>query len=147
MNETKYEELMLEKQTEINNLKDEINVCEETIKDLTIFLKRSNENNLWYFAHPYSKNPEENYGKCIIRTNYLLGLGLKIYSPIAMTHPLHKAKDRPYDFWINLDECFMGKCYGLILVKDQWQQSKGCCIEEEYFRNHDKPIIEIEFKG
>ncbi len=56
---------------------------------------------LWYFAHPYTCKDAEgyyvqagedaNFAICCIRSGELLERGYNIYSPIAHTHPIHKA--------------------------------------------------------
>ena len=95
-----------------------------------------------YFAHPYSGNKLKNYEKCNRLAGLLIENGLKIYSPISMTHPislLHPLKDNKNFDWYTFDLYIAQRCDGIIVPK-KWEGSKGCRLEVEYFRMHDKPV-------
>lgn len=100
---------------------------------------------LYYFAHPYTGNEEENYAKCLERTALLMRRGCIIYSPILSSHPLDKTLKWNHEKWLEYDTIFMRKCNALILVKGEWEQSKGCKMEFEHFKGRNKMITEFDF--
>lgn len=95
---------------------------------------------LFYFAHPYSGNPEENFRLANERTLKLLNAGYNIFSPITYSHPLHVIEPHDYDFWMRLDRAIIPRCDGIILAPG-WQGSKGCQLEADYFYKHGLPIL------
>lgn len=107
-----------------------------TKKNIPEILKKG----IWYFAHPYSNNQKANYEKCIQSTNKLLDLDIMVFSPIILTHPLAQQKHRTYTFWMNFDGMYWEFMQGIILPMN-WESSKGCKIEKEWFEQHNKPII------
>jgi len=98
---------------------------------------------LYYFAHPYSGNPEENFRLANERTVVLIENDWDVFSPISHSHPLQLIKDRPYDEWMELDNVIMSRCDGLILAPG-WQKSKGCVLEREWFAKRGLPILEYD---
>jgi len=101
------------------------------------------ENKLFYIAHPYSGNIEENMASVIEKTNELLDRGFKIICPLTHSHWLDLAKKRDPDFWYDLDIAIMEKCDGLILSPG-WQESRGCILEYGYFMGQKKPVYLYE---
>lgn len=98
---------------------------------------------IWYLAHPYSNNEQENYEKANQITTNLLDLGINVFSPVTHTHPLQGVEDNSYDFWMSIDKDFMDISHGLILAPN-WENSKGCIQEIKTFQNQDKPIVRYE---
>ncbi len=98
---------------------------------------------LYYFAHPYSGNPEENFRLANERTVKLIDAGWQIFSPIGHGHPIQVIKDRPCSEWMNLNYVIMSRCDGLILAPE-WQKSKGCVLEREWFAKRGLPILEYD---
>lgn len=103
------------------------------------------KNKLYYFAHPYTgesiNDRLKNFKICIDRTRMLLKNDFKIFAPIVYTHPLDIECDFfDYNFWIQFDETFMDICDGIILAPE-WETSKGCGIEKEYFEKQNKEIL------
>ncbi|MFW9971326.1 MAG: DUF1937 family protein [Candidatus Odinarchaeota archaeon] len=85
---------------------------------------------LYYVAHPYTYNENNNFEKVNRICNELIDLGYIILSPISMNHPLHQLKQREKDFWYGFDLKLLERCDGIILCQG-WEASRGCCIEFE----------------
>jgi len=98
---------------------------------------------LFYFAHPYSGNCEENFRLANERTIKLLNAGYHIFSPISHSHPLQMVQDNSYKFWLCLDKTIMSRCDGIILAPG-WKDSKGCQVERKWFESMGLPILEYE---
>ena len=102
----------------------------------------------WYLGTPYSKYPdgiEEAFKLACQQAALLIKAGIKVYSPIAHTHPIaiHGGMD-PHDhgLWIPADLPFMRNAYGLIvLMANGWKESKGLSIEIDDFTKDGKPIV------
>ena len=111
---------------------------------------------LWYLAHPYTVyNDNGTNNLKLEKCNYInacklsakaLRAGIKIYSPISHTHPIHVYGGfvgTNLDFWLQLDKEFMMACVGMILC-DGWEESEGCRFEVDYFKTMNKPILLLE---
>ena len=79
-----------------------------------IIIKDIFRNKLWYLAHPYTANSDEkielNVKKANIIAAKLICAGLFVYSPISMTHWIHKEAVRmgliantEWELWMNFD--------------------------------------------
>jgi len=103
---------------------------------------------LVYLASPYSKYElgiEQAFIDVSALAARLMLAGVKIYSPIAHTHPLaiHGNID-PYDhsIWIPFDEAMMTACNALLVAQMQgWEKSYGVNHEIEFFFKARKPIF------
>jgi len=85
-------------------------------------------NKLWYFAHPYTGDEENNFTLATARTQELLDRGYNVLSPVTYTQPLHGNRNRSYDFWMDLCMVLVRHCDGIILAPG-WQKSGGCLQE------------------
>jgi len=83
---------------------------------------------LFYFAHPYTGDEENNFILATDRTQKLLDLGYNVLSPVTYTQPLHGDKERSYDFWMDLCMVLLRHCDGIILAP-LWEGSGGCVME------------------
>lgn len=105
----------------------------------------------WYLATPYSKYPggiEEAFKVACRAAADLILAGVKVYSPIAHTHPIaiHGEID-PYahDIWLPADEPFMDAAHGLIVLRaDTWEKSYGIGVEIEHFKKLGRPVIYMD---
>jgi hypothetical protein len=108
-------------------------------------------NGLQYLATPYSKYPAgiqvafENACQIAAR---LLTRGIKVYSPIAHTHPIaiHGGLN-PYDhsIWLPFDQAIMECCSGLIIAHmEGWETSYGISEEIDFFWKEGKDIYDLE---
>lgn len=103
---------------------------------------------LCYLATPYSKYPlgiEQAFEDAAALAAALVRAGIKVYSPIAHTHPIavHGGID-PLDHavWMPFDEAMMAKADLLIVAQmTGWEESKGIAIEIEVFERARKPIF------
>lgn len=104
-----------------------------------------------YLATPYSKFPHgiqvafENACQIAAR---LLTRGVKVYSPIAHTHPIaiHGGLN-PYDhsIWLPFDQAIMECCSGLIVAHmEGWDISYGIAEEIKFFNEFRKDIYDLE---
>lgn len=98
---------------------------------------------LWYFAHPYSDDPPNNFKLANERALKLLNSGYHVFSPITHSYPLELIENHDYEFWMELDELILPKCYGLILAPN-WKNSKGCIREFKRATELRMPILEYE---
>ncbi|RJO72877.1 MAG: DUF1937 family protein [Myxococcales bacterium] len=105
----------------------------------------------WYLATPYSKYPAgltRAFEDAAIQAARLIERGLRIYSPIAHTHPVatHGNIDPlDHDIWLALDEAMMHAAVGLIVCRmESWQESHGIKIEIEAFQKAGKPVLYMD---
>lgn len=84
-----------------------------------------NQPELLYIAHPYIKDPINNFEKCKIITNEYLDKGYILISPIVHSHPLDQDKHRDPQRWYDLDMHILKKC-DAILMCPGWKESYGC---------------------
>lgn len=104
----------------------------------------------WYLASPYSKYKQGIYvafEEVCAQTALLVSAGVKVYSPIAHTHPvaIHGNLD-PLDhsIWLEADRAFMDTACGLIVCEMQgWRESYGVQHEIDYFKKQGKPIVRM----
>jgi hypothetical protein len=105
----------------------------------------------YYLATPYSKYPgglEEAFKLACRATADLIRAGIRVYSPIAHTHPvaIHGEID-PYDhgIWLPADAPFMHHACGMIVLRaESWEKSYGIKCEIEEFTKAGKPIIYMD---
>ncbi len=109
-----------------------------------------------YLASPYN-HPEERVEKrrfkhVCLAAAHLINDGFPIYSPIAMSHPIHtyakghrckriaNLHKKSPKFWYDFDEGMMSRCSQLIILPlDGWRKSKGIAIEYTYFVENELP--------
>ena len=94
-----------------------------------------------YFSHPYSGNVPVNMALVTIRSFYLYNHGLKIISPLLMTHPVADAK--VYEKWLELDLALIDRCDYMILGGN-WSKSDGCVTEAHRAQERGIPIYLYE---
>lgn len=104
----------------------------------------------WYIATPYSKFPggrELAFEMACEITARLAGHGLRVFSPIAHSHPVSRkmppsVSNTDHDLWINFDRPMMEAASGLISYEAQsWDVSRGMRAEIDYFIAAGKPIV------
>ena len=108
--------------------------------------KRLAGDGFWYLATVYSKFPdgiEAAFVEAARVAARLVKAGLRVYSPIAHTHPIavHGNMD-PMDHpcWLSLDGAFMRAAVGIIVVKmPGWEISVGIDHELKEFDRMGKP--------
>lgn len=106
---------------------------------------------LVYLATPYSKYPagiDAAFRDAAALAAKLLINGVKVYSPIAHTHPLaiYGGLD-PLDHAILMpfDEAMMAASSALLVAQMQgWRDSKGIAHEIEFFRDQGNPIFYLD---
>lgn len=108
---------------------------------------------LIYVGTPYSKYPggiEKAFIDACKLTGDLLKLGLRVYSPIAHTHPIaiNSGLDPlDHNIWLPFDAAIMEKADAMIVAKmDGWSQSKGIDHEIDVFLKAGKPIYHLDPK-
>lgn len=106
---------------------------------------------LCYLATPYTKYPkgiERAFEEASTLAAHLLIAGIKVYSPIAHTHPLAKYSHLdPLDhsIWLPFDQAMMDACDALIVAHmTGWEDSYGVTHEIETFRAARKPIFDLD---
>lgn len=106
---------------------------------------------LYYLATPYSKYAggiDKAFEDAAALAAGLMASGLKVYSPIAHTHPLaiHGQLD-PLDhsIWLPFDEVMMQRCDCLLVAHmDGWQDSFGIAHEIDWFAKANKPVFDLD---
>jgi hypothetical protein len=106
---------------------------------------------LCYLATPYSKylpGIDAAFVHAAEIAARLLKQGVRVYSPIAHTHPLamHGHID-PLDhkIWLPFDEAMMDAADCLIVARmNGWEESYGVQHEIEFFSRDSKPVIHID---
>lgn len=103
---------------------------------------------LIYLATPYSKYEKGityAFADAACLTGQLLKRGVKVYSPIAHTHPIAiYANINPLDhaIWLPFDQAIMTKADALLVAKmDGWNVSYGIGEEIKFFKQAEKPIF------
>lgn len=106
---------------------------------------------LCYLATPYSKyvgGIECAFVDASKLAARLLRAGIKVYSPIAHTHPLALYGNiDPLDhaIWMPFDEAMMTVAQTLIVAHmDGWQDSFGISHEVKFFEAAGKPIFDLD---
>lgn len=104
----------------------------------------------YYVATPYSKYEgglDAAFREACRVTAELVRRGLKVYSPIAHTHPIaYAGKIDPLDhkIWLPLDEPLMRAAEGLYVVEmPGWEESYGIAHEVEVFKGQGKPVVNL----
>lgn len=102
---------------------------------------------LIYVGTPYSKYPlglEAAFKESARIAARLMERGLKVYSPIAHTHPLAvygKIDPLNHEIWLPFDTAIMNKADAMIVAKMYtWETSKGIAFEIEKFKAAQKPV-------
>ena len=108
---------------------------------------------LIYVGTPYSKWPagiNDAFIEACKLTARLLSDGLKVYSPIAHTHPIaiYGALDPlDHNIWLPFDAAMMDAADAMIVATmDGWNESKGIDHEIQVFRKAGKPIYALNPK-
>lgn len=104
-----------------------------------------------YLASPHTNYPNGREAAFIDVAKLaarLIRTGLKVYSPIAHTHPIvvHGGLyDMTHAFWLDFDHAMMEACDTLIVARmASWELSEGMAIEIEYFEKVGKPIFDLD---
>ena len=106
---------------------------------------------LCYLATPYTKyhlGIEVAFVHAAEVSARLLQRGVRVYSPIAHTHPLAvygKIDPLDHSIWLPFDEAMMDAADCLIVARMKgWDESYGVKHEIEFFAREKKPIIHID---
>lgn len=109
------------------------------------------EFDLVYLATPYSKYKpgiELAFQHASALAAALLKLGVKVYSPIAHTHPLAiygNIDPLDHSIWIPFDEAMMKACGALVVARmEGWQESRGIAHEIKFFKKRGKPVFYMD---
>lgn len=114
-----------------------------------------------YLASPYTAYREDgSFDEALMDYRYLqvvecfhklVGAGLIVYCPIAMTHRIDCMNSERYgtpispDFWYEFDKPFIQNASMLFVLKlNGWTQSKGLREEIETARARNIPIVYLE---
>lgn len=102
---------------------------------------------LIYLATPYSKYPqglEVAFRHASALAARLMLRGLKVYSPIAHTHPLAihgGVNPLDHSIWLPFDAAIMDKADALLVaMMETWQHSYGISHEIGVFSKAGKPV-------
>lgn len=114
-------------------------------------MKRLCEFDLVYLGTPYSKYPaglDAAFRDAAKLTGALLVAGVKVYSPIAHTHPIAmNANLDPYDhkIWLPSDAAIMGKADAMVVaMMPSWAYSFGIAHEINVFEAAKKPVFYLD---
>lgn len=108
---------------------------------------------LAYLATPYTKHPRGIWTAFFDAAEIaarLLSAGVKVYSPIAHTHPLAifgGLDPLDHSIWMPFDEAMMTAASVLIVAHmEGWDSSKGIALEIKHFEARGKPIFDLDPK-
>jgi hypothetical protein len=117
----------------------------------TILTLGKGQSPLCYLATPYSRYPggiDKAFEDAAALAARLMLQGLKVYSPIAHTHPLAiYGGINPLDhaIWLPFDESMMDVAHVLIVAHMLgWQESHGIAHEVDFFASCFKPIFDLD---
>lgn len=106
---------------------------------------------LCYLATPYTKyraGINTAFAEAARIAALLLTTGVRVYSPIAHTHPLAiygNLDPLDHSIWLPFDEAMMDAADCLIVARmDGWEESYGIKHEIEFFARDSKPIVHID---
>lgn len=107
---------------------------------------------LCYLATPYSKYKGGDitaaFEDAARLAAKLMQAGIKVYSPIAHTHPLAifgKIDPLDHAIWMPFDEAMMDAAAVLIVAHmDGWEESHGIADEIEFFERRGKSIYDLD---
>lgn len=101
----------------------------------------------WYLATPYSKYPggiDEAWKMACRVTAELIRARIKVYSPIAHTHPVAiygELDPLDHNIWLPADQPMMDAAKGLLIYRaPSWEISKGIAAEIAEFTRAGKPV-------
>jgi hypothetical protein len=97
---------------------------------------------LYYLAHPYSGNIEQNVEESVRLTNILMDFGLDILNPLTHSHYLDWIKSRPPRRWYELDFNILSRCDALVLSPG-WESSTGCQMERAFAMGERKRVTTV----
>lgn len=109
------------------------------------------ESRFLYLATPYAKYPDGLdaafvQSSCI--AGWLIKNGVKVYSPIAMTHAIAMAADldpRDHNIWLPADQPFMNGAVGVIVAMiTGWSESVGVMYEICEFERQHKTVMYLD---
>jgi hypothetical protein len=98
------------------------------------------------YTHPDKKVREERFQAATRAAAQLINMGLIVFSPITMTHPLDVVmgggtETLGSEYWVAFDEAFMDFCSEMLVLQIAgWDESEGIRREIEYFRARGKPV-------
>lgn len=114
-------------------------------------MKRLTEFPLVYLATPYTKyrdGIECAFKDAAALAARLLREGVKVYSPIAHTHPIAiygNLDPLDHKIWMPFDEAMMTASAALLVANlPGWRESYGVAHEIEFFTNAGKPVFYLE---
>ena len=107
---------------------------------------------LCYLGTPYTRYPcglqRAFIDACKLAGRLLRTSAIKVYSPIAHTHPIAIHGDIPahdHAIWLPFDALMMARCDILLVAHmDGWAESKGIAHEIEVFTQARKPIFALD---
>lgn len=106
-----------------------------------------------YLACPYSSDrdrEQERFEEVTKIAVLLASMGLRLYSPITHTHPMHSISPEmhaeiSHREWMEMDKPFlMGASLLVVCCMPGWDRSAGIKMEVDYFTRLQKPILYIE---
>ena len=120
--------------------------------DLFSFFQCRDTAGYWYLASPYSKYPDgihAAYHEVCRCAAWLLRQGVRVYSPIAHTHPIAQygsLDPMDHSIWLPADRPLMQGACGLIVAQmPTWDQSYGIGEEIKEFAAAGKPTLALEW--
>lgn len=111
----------------------------------------------FYLASPYTSHKKKakdreieqdlRYGAAIQATGKLHRADMVVYSPIVHYHPiaLHHKLPGDYDYWKHINEIFIQKSSGLIILTiNGWKESRGVQDEIELAQSLKLPVMRYD---
>ena len=105
---------------------------------------------LCYLATPYTayeRGHEAAFIEAAQIAARLAKVGMSVYCPISMTHPMTVFGNLKgdHDYWMEFNQLMLEACHTLIVAQmDGWEFSRGVECEIEYFTDTFKPVLYLD---
>jgi len=99
------------------------------------------------YSDPDAKVRRRRFEAACVAATYLVGTGMRIFSPIVHSHPISLGGNDPMalDFWLWQYEPIREMCEGMIVMRlPGWRESTGLAFEIAEFEEAGKPILYMD---
>lgn len=102
------------------------------------------------YSHPDAAVRQQRFEEACRAAGSLMARGVKVFSPIAHTHPIAESVALPkgWDYWRDYDRAFLNVCMSMIvLCLPGWEESVGIAEEMRIMQAQGKPVSFMSVAG